>query len=261
MEGIPIVVKSTSTKPQKTALVLAQRIVHDIERQGLTVGQMLPPEHLMMDAYATGRGTLRESLRFLELQGVLSFKPGPGGGPMIRRPGAEHLATTLALVLQFDGSRYQVVAEARSILEPPLARAAAQRISADQLSELDRSVRDLEDAVDDVAEYLRIREHFHQIIAAASGNPLFAHLVEALTGPLDPTAGDLRAHASAQRRRAVLQAHRRILEAIAAADPAAAHETMRAHLDECLGHALEHHPQILNRQITWTNRPDPDPGD
>jgi GntR family transcriptional regulator, transcriptional repressor for pyruvate dehydrogenase complex len=47
----------------------------------------------MTQTYEAGRGTLRESLRFLELEGVLSFKPGPGGGRLIEAPDAANLRT------------------------------------------------------------------------------------------------------------------------------------------------------------------------
>src|SRR5215213_11372004 len=99
-EGEPSM--TNSIRPQKMALIVAQRIVRDIERQGLGPGDKLPPERMMMETYEAGRGTLRESLRFLELQGVISLKPGPGGGPVVQQPDATTLATSLTLLLQFE---------------------------------------------------------------------------------------------------------------------------------------------------------------
>jgi GntR family transcriptional regulator, transcriptional repressor for pyruvate dehydrogenase complex len=58
-------------RPRKTALLLAQRIVRDIDQNNLRPGDTLPPERVMTQTYEAGRGTLRESLRFLELEGVL----------------------------------------------------------------------------------------------------------------------------------------------------------------------------------------------
>src|SRR5713226_3607467 len=95
----------------KTALLVARRIVRDIERLELVPGDKLPPEKEMFQQYQVGRGTLREALRFLELQGILSLKPGPGGGPVVERPDASNLATLLVL-LQFSDARYQTVVEA-----------------------------------------------------------------------------------------------------------------------------------------------------
>ena len=88
--------------------------MRDIERMELAPGDKLPPEKVMFQNYQVGRGTLREALRFLELQGILSLKPGPGGGPVVERPDASNLATLLVLLLQFSDARYQTVVEARS---------------------------------------------------------------------------------------------------------------------------------------------------
>src|SRR5579863_4724994 len=93
----------------KTATIVARRIVRDIDRLSLEAGDKLPPERVMLEEYQVGRGTLRESLRFLELQGIISLKPGPGGGPVVERPEATSLATSLML-LQFADAQYRVVA-------------------------------------------------------------------------------------------------------------------------------------------------------
>src|SRR6476620_12570986 len=93
-----------SERPQKTALLVARRIVGDIRRNGHVAGDRLPPEVSMLEKYRVGRGTLRESLRFLELQGVITLKPGPGGGPVVQKPDASNLATTLLLLLQFENA-------------------------------------------------------------------------------------------------------------------------------------------------------------
>ena len=70
-------------RPQKTAILLAQRIVGEITDQNLAPGTLLLPEREMLQRYGVARGTLREALRFLEIQGVLTIKPGPSGGPTV----------------------------------------------------------------------------------------------------------------------------------------------------------------------------------
>ena len=176
---------TNSIRPQKMALIVAQRIVRDIQREGLVPGEKLPPERMMMETYEAGRGTLRESLRFLELQGVLSFKPGPGGGPVIEKPTAENLATTLTLLLQFDDARYRVIAEAREAFEPVMAQLAASRITPDHLAELQQSVTDMAEGLEDLETYLDANRRFHNVIAWASGNALFGHLVDVMGGAMD----------------------------------------------------------------------------
>src|SRR6266436_372851 len=135
---------SSSVRPPKTAMLLAQRIVADINRRGNTVGDRLQPERVMLEEYDVGRGTLRESLRFLELQGIISLKPGPGGGPVVEQPQASSLATSLMLLLQFSDAQYRVVAEARVALEPMMARLAAERMTPESFAELSETVKAME---------------------------------------------------------------------------------------------------------------------
>nr|WP_269329262.1 FCD domain-containing protein [Kineosporia babensis] len=230
-------------------MLLAQRIVRDIEQQGLGPGQMLPPERSMMDAYETGRGTLRESLRFLELQGILTFRPGPGGGPMVRKPTADMLATSLALLLQFDGARHRELLEARSVFEPRLAQLAAGRISAEQLSALRSTLEDMEAGLEDQALFLDADRRFHRTIAWASGNSLFGFLIEALVEPLDVDV-----ETSLRRRQSVLKAHRLIHQALSAADGVAAGAQMNTHLDEHFAYAAKKVPDELERPVSWQGR-------
>ncbi|SDE18231.1 FadR/GntR family transcriptional regulator [Nocardioides lianchengensis] len=224
----------STTRPQKTALLVAQRIVADINRRGNTVGDRLPPERVMLEEYEVGRGTLRESLRFLELQGVIALKPGPGGGPIVRRPDPTALATSLTLLLQFDQAPLRSVAEARAGLEPALARLAAEQMTEDQLGEL-RAVAESSEHLDDPRGFLEQDRHFHDLVARGSGNPVLAHLSAALL-LLDRPAGGTE---TAARRSTARQAHLRIVEAIASRDAGETQTAMADHLAQDLRHAEE----------------------
>src|SRR6476620_2833092 len=105
-------------RPPKAAMLVAQRIVRDAIRDNLKPGDLLVPERTMLETYDTGRGTLREALRLLEFQGVISLKPGPGGGPVLMSPPASHLASTLMLLMQLNKAPYQSIVEVRNAVEP-----------------------------------------------------------------------------------------------------------------------------------------------
>ena len=237
-------------RPQKTAMLLAQRIVADINRRGNTVGDRLPPERVMLEDYEVGRGTLRESLRFLELQGVISLKPGPGGGPVVQHPDATSLATSLTLLLQFASAPFRTIAEARGGLEPMMAQLAAQRMNDDQLADLCSSVDTMADHLDDQAIFLEENKRFHDVIARGSGNAMFGYLVDALLGILDGSAIGI--DYPEVRRVAVHKAHLKIYEAIAAHDAAASAESMSDHIDQYLKYAEKKFPEVLAAPITWT---------
>lgn len=230
-------------------MIIARRIVDDIRRNGHSVGDKLPPERVMLEQYQVGRGTLRESLRFLELQGVISLKPGPGGGPTVERPDASNLATTLVLMLQFDNAPFRDIVEARRGLEPLMARLAAERMTPEQLAKLEESVERMRDHLDDEEVFLEANQRFHDVIAWSSGNALFGFLIDALLGIIDGTA--LGVDYPPHRRAAVLKAHTRIFEALKQRDPEASMEAMQAHIDEYMRYVTRKFPDVLARPVTW----------
>lgn len=240
---------ATNHRPQKTAMIIARRIVDDIRRNNHSVGDKLPPERVMLEQYQVGRGTLRESLRFLELQGVISLKPGPGGGPTVERPDASNLATTLLLMLQFDNAPFRDIVEARRGLEPLMARLAAERMTTEQLLKLEQSVEAMRESLDDEEVFLDANQRFHDVIAWSSGNALFGFLIDALLGIIDGTA--LGVDYPPHRRAAVLKAHTRIFEALKSRDPDSSMQAMQDHIDEYLRYVTRKFPDALARPVTW----------
>ncbi|AAZ55315.1 transcriptional regulator, GntR family [Thermobifida fusca YX] len=238
-------------RPQKTAMLVAQQIVADIHRRGNRVGDRLPPERVMLDEYSVGRGTLRESLRFLELQGVISLRPGPGGGPIVQQPDASSLTTTLTLLMQFEKAPFRTITEARTALEPMMARLASERMSDEKLKELKESVDMMRDNLEDQEVFLEQNRRFHDLIAHGSGNVMFGYLVDSLLGILDGSAIGI--DYPQFRRAAVHKAHLNIYEAIASRDPEASAEAMAQHIHEYVRYAEKKFPEVLDAPIVWSS--------
>ncbi|MFH5821904.1 FadR/GntR family transcriptional regulator [Georgenia sp. AZ-5] len=230
-------------------MLLAKRIVDDIRRDERGTGDKLAPERVMLEKYQVGRGTLRESLRFLELQGVISLKPGPGGGPTVEKPDSSTLATTLLLLLQFENAKFETIAEARRGFEPLMARLAAERISEDDLRMLESSVDTMRGGLSDIDTFLHTNMEFHEIIAWSSKNAMYGFLIDALVGILDGSA--LGVDYPVHRRTAVLKAHTSILEALRAHDGDASGEAMTRHIDEYVRYISRKFPEVLARPVTW----------
>lgn len=237
------------SRPRKTATIIAGQIVDRITTQDLEPGYVFPPERVLMEEYDVGRGTMREALRYLELQGVLSIKPGPKGGPVVGSPDSRHLAATFALLMQFAGTEFRAVIEARTYLEPVTASLAAANGDPDTGQALLSSVAAMEEQVGDLEFFLDENRRFHDLIAWGSANPIFGYLINSLHWITDGSV--LGIDYPLRFRTSVLEAHRAIAEAVAAADPDASHDAMRAHMDDTLSYFEKRFPQVLDKQLQW----------
>jgi GntR family transcriptional repressor for pyruvate dehydrogenase complex len=243
----------TGSRPPKAALLVAQRIVRDVVRNGVRPGDLLPPERVMLETYETGRGTLREALRLLEFQGVIALKPGPGGGPILLNPAASHLASTLQLLMQLNQATYRSIVEVRTAVEPMIGQLAAERISAEALAQLQLTIDRMRDNLDDRDLFLESNKRFHDIIAWSSGNVLFAYIVDSLLGILDGTVIGI--DYPRQRRVAILKAHEEIYAALASHDADASMARMREHIEAYASYAQRKFPEVLDQVITWDRQP------
>lgn len=236
-------------RPQKTSMLVAHRIVSDIVRAGLAPGTALESEREMLQHYEVGRGTLREAVRFLELQGVLNMKIGPGGGPVVTTPDARHLANTLALLLQFSGATFRAVVEARLLLEPVIAEHSARAPHAEAIDELGRCVDRMLEHLDDSHTFLEENARFHDLVALASGNLLFWFILSSLHWIIDGSA--LGVDYPERQRRAVVAAHREIYEALRDGQPEAAAASMRSHMEEYLTYLERRYPRVMDQAVPW----------
>ena len=171
---------SRARRPEKLAETVARRIVHDISDQGLQPGAVLPSEKQMAAEYEVARGTLREALRILELHGLIQMKLGPGGGPVVNDTRSDELGRMLTLFLHGAGATMADLMDARIVIEPMAARAAALAASREQVEHLQDNVTTSQTAIRDGEGWLPVSTEFHDMVASLSGNPVLDLLARSL---------------------------------------------------------------------------------
>jgi GntR family transcriptional regulator, transcriptional repressor for pyruvate dehydrogenase complex len=239
----------SAPRPQKAAMLVAQRIVQDALRDHRKPGDLLLPERTMVEKYGAGRGTVREALRLLEVQGVISLKPGPRGGPVLRTPDGSHLASTVVLLMQLQGAPFRAIVEVRSALEPMISSLAAARIDAASLDDLHDTIDQMHRDMDDQDSFLDANKRFHDVIARSSGNALFGYMIESLLGIMDGTA--LGVDYPTHRREAIVVAHEEIFEALKAGDAETSAARMRQHIEAYERYAERKFPHVMQATIPW----------
>jgi GntR family hexuronate regulon transcriptional repressor len=204
---------------------VSQELLRRIDEGEYELGTRLPAERQLAEALSTSRSTLREALAALELAGVIETHAG-AGSYVAARPGA-------ADQLPADASPADVV-EARLLIEPVLARAAAQSRDRHALAAIARPVRALERLADagDPTHPGEADRRFHIAIAKSTGSAALQTLVAPLWQLMDQALWHRMKDRDwqASRTRRIAQEHRAIYEAIRARDPELAAFEMERHL-------------------------------
>src|SRR5262245_25891586 len=113
------------TRAIKTSESVARDIIRDVVRLRLRTGDGLPNEAAMIAQYGVSRESLREALRLLEVQGLITLRRGPGGGPIVGQIDPANLGRTSTLYFHVAGSTYQELFDAWVLTEKVQAELAA----------------------------------------------------------------------------------------------------------------------------------------
>jgi len=205
---------------------IAQRILDLIQGGKLEPGERLPAERELASLLGVGRPSLREALRALQLMNVIEVRPGEG--TYVSSLKAKQLAEPLRLLLVLQDVTYLEVLEARQSIEPAIAGLAAERISEDELEQLNSCLGRARECVDDPASFLNADLELHSIVVEASRNPLLIGIMASISS-LGPATRQRTAYIPGVREK-VLENHGQIVEAIGRRDPDASWKAMEDHI-------------------------------
>jgi len=173
------------------------------------------------------RPSLREALQALSILNVIEIRQGNGTYITSLEPSL--LVEHLDFVFSLDDSTFLELLEARKVLEAGTVALAAQRITDDEIAELETCLAKSHKSVEDYQAFLQTDLDLHERITEAARNPVLTRIMAAVSQL-----------GIASRRRTVeipgvpeqvLEDHRAIVIALKTRDPEAARQVMLQHLN------------------------------
>lgn len=213
----------------KAADVLADVLREQILDGRLGEGSTLPSERALAEQSGLSRATVREALLILEVDGLVHTRTGRHGGAEVIRPRSETVQRSIHTFIRGQGIRFESVLHAREAIEPQSARLAALHHTADDWAELARRHREIQERIADIPAFLQANLNWHISLVRASHNELLMAFTQAIAEAVY-MATDLRGFNSIEVREAVVQAHQKVMDAIAQRDGDAAWRRMGRHV-------------------------------
>jgi GntR family transcriptional repressor for pyruvate dehydrogenase complex len=227
---------------------------------GLGPGDRLPQERELLTQFAASKGTVREALKALEVQGLISVRTGPGGGAFIERMSEGRAMSLLSNFLFAKNLSITNIYEMRKVLEPQVAASATPHIDEAGIRRLEAiiSIYDHEPADTRERWNQRMAElDFHGVVAEYSDNPILAFTCRFLQRLLkDLTiAQDIYVQPEPVLRESGIRHQRDLIAAMRRRDADAAREILAVHMREAEQHMLGLQAKLLDQFLVETDAP------
>jgi GntR family transcriptional regulator, transcriptional repressor for pyruvate dehydrogenase complex len=253
MSEVPMSLSSEAGRwKPKTAETVARRVVQTIVSAGLTLGDKLPREAEMVEYYGVGRETLREALRLLETQGLITLRRGPGGGPVVASAEAVNLGRISTLYFQMTGATYVELVEAWALAEGLLAERAARNPDAALRAQVMAPYLQAAPAPADTATvdtFMSMHTGFHDALGHLGRNRVlhlslssFGQIVSYQAGVIDDPR---------LLRQLIHDDHGKLARAVAAGHHRAARVLMQSHIEGVWDYCRAHLANGPDEPVQW----------
>src|ERR1700748_66829 len=250
--------KIVGVKRRRLHEPVADQIRQAIFRGFIVTGHKLPPEREMAEHFQTSRVALREALRALENEGLITIKRGAGGGAFVADfdNALNALAESLNTVVKLGSAKSDHLTEVRSILEPEITRLATMRATPEDISAIGAVVVAQEQELEGGELSRKLDMEFHRCIAEAAHNPVMNIVVNAVNQSIRDSI--LRSKRTEEMRKRVVTYHRNIFEAVRSGNADLAKRVMNSHVVDVqcyLGEFFQctaHQPEALLSFLEFT---------
>ncbi len=200
----------------------------------LDEGDLLGTEADLIERFEVSRPSLREALRMLEAEGLISVVRGALGGVIVHRPDQRMTARAAALVLQSRSVALADVFEASAVIEPAAARMiATSRQRQRAVAQLRHVIVEQKRTVHDPLACTNAMVKFHSDIVHLAGNQTLIIISEMLNEVITRAVADVRMRTGQQPQaawRRNIRANELLADLIEAGDGDGAQAHWNAHM-------------------------------
>jgi GntR family transcriptional repressor for pyruvate dehydrogenase complex len=248
--ALPISTGDAVFRPLKTAEAFARDLVHMIVNRGLQTGDRLPSEAVMIEEFGLSRESVREGLRLLEVEGLISLRRGPGGGPVVSHLDPASMGRTSTLFYHLAGGTYAELLDAWIVTESLLAeRAARNPDRAAVRAAMEPYLAPLEESDEGITTFVLSHTHFHGVLASLAENRVLEMMLQTI-GQI--VTHHVLGHADPRHDRETIEAdHLNIARAVLAGTPRKAAQAMQEHIETMIDVYNEHLGAQLHEFIAW----------
>ncbi|OPE55882.1 FadR/GntR family transcriptional regulator, partial [Mycolicibacterium diernhoferi] len=161
---------------------IAETVAGELRDRILAGADRLPTQDQLVTEFGVSYPSVREALRILETEGLVTVRRGSVGGAEVHRPDESSAAYHLGLALQGAAVPLGDLAAGLQLLEPLCVAEVARRT--DRLKVvvpvLTRNVDASAEAVADGAAFTRIAREFHDLVVEYTPNATVRHVVGSL---------------------------------------------------------------------------------
>jgi GntR family transcriptional regulator, transcriptional repressor for pyruvate dehydrogenase complex len=248
--------KPRSFQPPKRGDLMVEEIKRWIGERRVAPGDKLPKEGELQTLFGVSKGTAREALKSLEVQGLVRVSTGPSGGATVAEVPLDRAFQLVQNYLFFRNIDVAQIYAVRRILEPELAAGAIPHLTERDFEALERSIETCAPAAESHEHALVQRQediHFHDILAAADPNGLLRFFCEVINQLLRhgvAMAGQATHPAYQHLGDTNVAAHRRLLAAARCRDANKVRKLMIEHIDEAGRLVAELDAAVRQRFVT-----------
>jgi GntR family transcriptional repressor for pyruvate dehydrogenase complex len=228
-------VSTSRIRIPKAAEIVSQDLRSRIVRGTLKEGDSLPAESDMMRRFGVSRPTLREAIRILESEGLISIARGARGGALVHNPNIHVAARHIGFVLQSNKTTLADIYKVHMIVEPAAAREVAENFQASAPAALRNCIEEGRGAFDDDFRFGIVTARFRNLLIELAGAAtltllmgMLNHLFEHHWGTITATAGKRLNNAPDKRRG--LRSMDKLVDYIQAGNADAAEAHWRQHM-------------------------------